>query len=194
MKSLKTYSSSSRRKNLQKYSLKNVKTILWKDLLMHKNECTNGHWQMKKHQLFLTNWMLNSCVELLLVILLVLNTTFSHKDTDFPLFYNEYSDYTDDTVMTIANADWLITEERLPTQRGQRGFLHQVTSCHQAYNTLEYLLLFVYVIDYHMYKALKESKAEGKNMIFDHSECIISFSNPHNARFVVKNFLGKTKE
>ena len=49
MKSLKTYSSSSRRKNLQRYSLKNVKTILWKDLLMHKNECTNGHWQMKKH-------------------------------------------------------------------------------------------------------------------------------------------------
>ena len=43
---------------------------------------------------------------------------FSHKDTDFPLFYNEYSDYTDDTVMTIANADWLITEESLPTQRG----------------------------------------------------------------------------
>lgn len=83
----------------------------------HKNECTNWHWQMKKHQQFLTNWMLNSCVELLLVILLVLNTTF-HKDTDFPLFYNEYSDYTDDTVMTIANADWLITEESLPTQRG----------------------------------------------------------------------------
>lgn len=43
---------------------------------------------------------------------------FPHKDTDFPLFYNEYSDYTDDTVMTIANADWLITEESLPTQRG----------------------------------------------------------------------------
>ena len=25
-------------------------------------------------------------------------------------------------------------------------------------------------------------------MIFDHSECIISLFNPHNARFVVKNF------
>ena len=25
-------------------------------------------------------------------------------------------------------------------------------------------------------------------MIFDHSECIISLFNPHNARFVVENF------
>lgn len=38
---------------------------------------------------------------------------FPHKDTYFPLFSNEYSDYTDDTVMTIANADWLITGESL---------------------------------------------------------------------------------
>mgnify|MGYP003318419107 CR=1 FL=1 len=39
------------------------------------------------------------------------------KTKDFPLFCKE-SIYTDDTVMTIANADWLITEESLPTQRG----------------------------------------------------------------------------
>ena len=38
---------------------------------------------------------------------------FPHKDTDFPLFSNEYSDYTDDTVMTVANADWLNTGESL---------------------------------------------------------------------------------
>ena len=38
---------------------------------------------------------------------------FPHKDTSFPLFHNEYSDYTDDTVMTIANADWLISNDSL---------------------------------------------------------------------------------
>ena len=38
---------------------------------------------------------------------------FPHKDTDFTLFHNEYSDYTDDTVMTIANAHWLITGDSL---------------------------------------------------------------------------------
>ena len=30
-------------------------------------------------------------------------------------------------------------------------------------------------------------------MIFDHSECIISLFNPHNARFVVENFGLKIK-
>ena len=38
---------------------------------------------------------------------------FPHKDTNFPLFHNEYSDYTDDTVLTIANADWLISSNCL---------------------------------------------------------------------------------
>ena len=38
---------------------------------------------------------------------------FPHKNTDFPLFSNEYSDYTDDTVMTVANADWLLTNDKL---------------------------------------------------------------------------------
>ena len=38
---------------------------------------------------------------------------FPHKDTNFPLFHNEYSDYTDDTVMTIANAYWLISDKSL---------------------------------------------------------------------------------
>ncbi|MBQ8735092.1 MAG: ADP-ribosylglycohydrolase family protein, partial [Bacteroidaceae bacterium] len=38
---------------------------------------------------------------------------FPHKDTNFPLFHNEYSDYTDDTVMTIANAHWLISDKSL---------------------------------------------------------------------------------
>ena len=38
---------------------------------------------------------------------------FPHKYTDFPLFSNEYSDYTDDTVMTVANADWLLTNDKL---------------------------------------------------------------------------------
>ena len=38
---------------------------------------------------------------------------FPYKDTDFPLFSNEYSDYTDDTVMTVANADWLLTNDKL---------------------------------------------------------------------------------
>ena len=37
---------------------------------------------------------------------------FPHKNTDFLLF-DTLSDYTDDTVMTIANADWLITNDSL---------------------------------------------------------------------------------
>lgn len=37
---------------------------------------------------------------------------FPHKNTDFPLF-NEYSDYTDDTVMTVANAEWLLVGDNL---------------------------------------------------------------------------------
>ena len=69
------------------------------------------------------------------MILLVLNTTFSHKDTDFPLFYNEYSDYTDDTVMTIANADWLITEESLPTHTDRQAFFIK----------LSHVLIHVYI-------------------------------------------------
>ena len=36
----------------------------------------------------------------------------SFKGTDFPLFC-DYSEYTDDTVMTVANADWLLTGDRL---------------------------------------------------------------------------------
>lgn len=36
----------------------------------------------------------------------------SFKDTTFPLFY-EYSEYTDDTVMTVANADWLLSGDSL---------------------------------------------------------------------------------
>ena len=32
-----------------------------------------------------------------------------------------------------------------------------------------------------------------KNIIFDHSECIISLFNPHNVRFVVENFGLKIK-
>ena len=38
---------------------------------------------------------------------------FPHKDKNFILFHNEYSDYTDDTVMTIANAHWLISDKSL---------------------------------------------------------------------------------
>ena len=34
------------------------------------------------------------------------------KKTDFPLFL-DYSEYTDDTVMTVANADWLLTGDSL---------------------------------------------------------------------------------
>lgn len=34
------------------------------------------------------------------------------KSTDFPLF-GEYSTFTDDSVMTVANADWLLTDESL---------------------------------------------------------------------------------
>ena len=35
-----------------------------------------------------------------------------NKSIDFPLF-REYSQFTDDTVMTVANADWLLTNDRL---------------------------------------------------------------------------------
>ena len=37
----------------------------------------------------------------------------SIKSTNFPLFI-EYSRFTDDTVMTVANADWLLTSDSLP--------------------------------------------------------------------------------
>lgn len=37
----------------------------------------------------------------------------STKETDFPLFC-PYSRFTDDTVMTVANADWLLTRDSLP--------------------------------------------------------------------------------
>ena len=36
----------------------------------------------------------------------------SIKTTDFELFF-DYSTFTDDTVMTVANADWLLTGDSL---------------------------------------------------------------------------------
>lgn len=35
------------------------------------------------------------------------------KSLNFPLFVESYSKYTDDTVMTVANADWLLTDDDL---------------------------------------------------------------------------------
>lgn len=36
------------------------------------------------------------------------------KSTDFPLFNGNSSHFTDDTIMTVANADWLLTGDSLP--------------------------------------------------------------------------------
>ncbi len=68
------------------------------------------------------------------------------KSVDFPLF-NRYSRFTDDTVMTVANADWLLTHgslsaimQRYGNQYSRAGYGHSfrlwLTSRHpQPYNS-----------------------------------------------------------
>jgi len=60
----------------------------------------------------------------------------SYKGTTFPLF-SDYSEYTDDTVMTVANADWLWSDDPQPYGSWGNGSAMRVSPVGWAFDTLE---------------------------------------------------------